>query len=426
MRLTDDEKAMLDGAQGPAKQRAMDLLMRYGRALGAERLVEVNNVASTFNVTTAGVREVAVNKGFDAVFSEYNLDSDEVVEMPQAAAPTCQLIQGMDPYHPELNRLAPDNVELQKQSEAFFKARGVSIMATCAPYQVGNVPKLGEHCAWMESSAVVLCNSLFGARTNTEGRESTGAASITRRIPYWGYHLPENRLGTHLVDVEVPVEDMLEWGLLGYHVGDAVGEQIAVLRGIGRAPSMIMLKHFGAAGASSGGIEMYHVPGVTPEAPTLEAAFGGRAPRETLRYGAAERRRAYENLNASTSTREVDFVMLGCPHNSMEQLRTCARLLDGKRLNAGTAMWVFTPRALREEAQAEGLLEPILAAGAHVLSDTCPAISRLMPKGTKVACTDSAKQAHYLPPLTGVQCWFGAVDDCVRAGITGRWEGDLP
>ena len=77
------------------------------------------------------------------------------------------------------------------------------MFATCTPYQVGNVPVKGEHCAWMESSAVVYCNSVLGARTNTEGKESTGAAALTGRIPYWGYHITENRRGTHLVEVDV-------------------------------------------------------------------------------------------------------------------------------------------------------------------------------------------------------------------------------
>ena len=91
------------------------------------------------------------------------------------------------------------------------------MFATCTPYQVGNVPVKGEHCAWMESSAVVYCNSVLGARTNTEGKESTGAAALTGRIPYWGYHIPENRRGTHLVDVDVEVDDIMDWGLLGYY-----------------------------------------------------------------------------------------------------------------------------------------------------------------------------------------------------------------
>jgi predicted aconitase len=298
-------------------------------------------------------------------------------------------------------------------------------MATCTPYQVGNVPVKGEHCAWMESSAVVYCNSVLGARTNTEGRESTGAASLTGKIPYWGYHLPENRFGTHLVEVEIPTESMMDWGLLGYYVGEIIQDEIPVLRGQLSQPDLVKLKHFGAAAASSGGVEMYHIPGVTPEAPNVESSFGSRKPLQTLRYGKQERRIAYENLNASARDRNIDFVMLGCPHDSVEQVWQAARLLEGKRLHSGTELWIHTPRALRELADRSGYTKIVEEAGAHILSDSCPAISRLMPGGTQVVATDSAKQAHYLPAITGVQTWFGSLEDCVQAAITGKWAGGL-
>ena len=424
MQLTSEENAMLDGAQGRARQRAMELLVRYGEALGAERLVETNNVATTVAPSGPLIRPYAT-RGMDHVFSEFNLDSDEVVGTPPMAAHTCQLIQGIDESLPEMREAAPEAVPLQRQGEEFFGRRGVTMHSTCTPYQLGTIPVFGEHCAWMESSAVVYCNAVLGARTNTEGRESTGAASITRRIPYWGYHLPENRYGTHLIDVEHSTESMMDWGLLGYWLGEAVEEDIPVLRGALHRPALESLKHFGAAAASSGGVEMYHIIGVTPEAPSLDAAFGGRAPRAALRYTAADRRRAYENLNTSASTGEVDFIMLGCPHNSAAQVAEVARLLEGRRISANTQLWVFTPRALREVAEHSGHAAIIRAAGGQVVSDTCPAISRIMPKGTRVVATDSAKQAHYLPAITGVETWFGSLADCVRAAIDGRWSGSI-
>src|SRR5262249_35840763 len=153
------------------------------------------------------------------------------------------------------------------------------------------------------------------------------AASITGRIPYWGFHMPEHRFATHECEVEFPVDDMMDWGLLGYHVGEVVEEDIPVLSGISHTPSLIKLKHFGAAGASSRGVETFRVPGTTPEAPTREAARGGTAPRQRFKFGEAERRRAYENLNTSARDRDVDFVMLGCPHNSIEQVWLIASLL---------------------------------------------------------------------------------------------------
>ena len=424
MKLTDDEQAMFNGDKGRAKQKAMDLLVRYGEALGAERLVDVKNVASTFNAGSPPMKPYA-EKGMDAVFSKFNLDSDEVVETPQMEVYTCQLIHGIDTQNAHVTGVPEEAVNRQKQAERYFGERGVAMFNTCTPYQVGNVPVRGEHCAWMESSAVVYCNSVLGARTNTEGRESTGAAAITGKIPYWGFHIPENRLGTHLIDVEVDVDDMMDWGLLGYAVGEVVEEDIPVLSGIKKVPSMIKLKHFGAAGASSGGVEMYHVPGVTPEANTVEEAFGKKKPVDHVKYGKSERKAAYDHLNSSAKSADVDFVMLGCPHNSIEQVWIVAKLLDGKKLSSNTQLWVFTPRALRDTAELNGYGDMIRKAGAHLMSDTCPAIGRVMPKGTGVVATDSAKQAHYLPAIMKCQTWFGTVEDCVNAALTGRWQGEL-
>ena len=255
MRLTDHEKAMLDGAHGAAKARAMDLLLRYGEALGAERLVETNNVAGAFNASTPSVRALAA-RGFDAVYSELNLDSDEVVEVPRMAVNTCQLITGIDNAKWRIQGIPEDLANQQKRGEAFFGSRGINMHATCTPYQVGNVPVLGEHCAWMESSAVVYCNSVLGARTNTEGKESTGAAALTGRIPYWGFHVDGNRRGTHLVEVGIAVEDVMDWGLLGYWLGEIVQDQIPVLTGALVGPALIKLKDFGAAASSSAAVRL--------------------------------------------------------------------------------------------------------------------------------------------------------------------------
>jgi hypothetical protein len=423
MNLTDTEKAMLDGADGRAKAKAMELLVRYGEALGAERLVETRNVAGTWAISPFMKDFVA--RGMDAVYSEFNLDSDEVVETPHAIVSSCQLIAGVDHRNWRLQGVPEQAAANQAQAEDYFGRRGIQQLATCTPYQVGNVPVRDEHCAWMESSAVVYCNAVLGARTNTEGRESTGAASITGRIPYWGFHIPECRFATHEIEVEFPVTDMMDWGLLGYHVGEVVGEDIPLLSGLLETPSLIKLKHFGAAAASSGGVEMYHIPGTTPEAPSREAALGGKAPRQSLKFGEAERRRAYANLNTSARDPNVDFIMLGCPHNSIEQMWQIASLLEGKKISPNTQLWVHTPSAIRQVADRSGYTKIIEDAGGVVMSDTCPAISRFMPNGTRVTATDSAKQAHYLPALTGVQTWFGSLAHCIDAATTGRWSGGL-
>ncbi len=426
MDLTDDEQAMLDGRDGPAVQRAMDLLMRYGRALGAERLVATNNVVASISATTPFMRDFARRKGgMDAVFSQFSLDADDVVPIPKIRTKATHTQLGFAPDEPERMGIDAQTVRFYRQGEAFITGLGVEPANTCTPYQVGNVPAQGEHCAWMESSAVIYCNAVLGARTNTEGRESVGAAMLTGRIPYWGYHLDENRYGTHRVVLDINVESTTDWGLLGYWIGDIVQERVPVIEGVRHAPDLARLKHFGAAASSSGGVEMYHLVGITPEAPTMEAAFGGHTPVATLRYGSAERRATWARINATGLESKVDYVMLGCPHYTLAQIGEAARLLEGRKIHADCELWIFTARAIKLLADQNGSTAAIEIAGARLMTDSCSAMGRAVPKGARVVALDSAKQAHYLPAILGVQAWFGSTAECIDAACTGRWQGEL-
>jgi predicted aconitase len=425
MRLTDEEKGMLDGAEGPAVAAAMDLLVRYGEALGCEHLCDVRNVAGTMTQPSPVKARLVSEGGWDKAFAVINLDSDADIEIPPVRVATCQLQHGFGadaagtvPYPERL-------IELQEDAEAFHGRRGVNILATCTPYQVGNIPVRGEHCAWMESSAVIYANSVLGARTNCEGTASTGAASLTGKVPCWGNHLDGNRYGTHLIDVGVRVDDFAEWGMLGYFAGELAGEERPVITGDLGQPGLAELKHFGAAAATSGGVELYHIPPITPEAPTVAAAFGPAPPPEAVRYGPDQRRAVYENLNSQGISTDVDFVLLGCPHASVDQVRDAARALDGRRLSPGTELWMMVPRALKIVADRSGYTEVIERAGGKLLGDSCPAMSRTAPPGTRVFATDSAKQAHYLPAILGIEAWFGTLQECVDAAVTGRWHGHL-
>jgi hypothetical protein len=49
-----------------------------------------------------------------------------------------------------------------------------------------------------------------------------------------------------------------------------------------------------------------------------------------------------------------------------------------------------------------------------------------VPLGTKVVALDSAKQAHYLPAIMGIQAWFGSTKDCIDAAVSGRWSARTP
>jgi predicted aconitase len=420
---------MLNGAEGAGKQKAMELLVRYAEALGAERFVDTTNIAGVPGSSTLFLSKYYERIGggsFEDVFARFDLDSDETVGIPQVGGNCCHLQGGMDPLLWAEQGMTREAFEHQQQDEAEVRGRGIQVMKTCTPYLAGNVPAFGEHCAWMESSAVVYCNSVLGARTNTEGRESTSAAMLTGKIPDWGFHRDEYRHGSHLIEVDVPVESVMDWGMLGYFIGGAVEENIPVVTGALSRPDPLRHKHFGAAAASSGGVEMYHIVGVTPEAPSLGGAFGPNKPVATIHYGREERRRVYESLNSNGRDSNVDYVMLGCPHASVEQIGEAARLLTGRKLHDGVSLWMFTSRAVKSIADLNGSTKTIQDAGGLVMTDTCSAIARALPKGTKVVALDSAKQVHYLPAIMGIEAWFGTTEDCIRAALTGRWSGECP
>jgi hypothetical protein len=428
MKLTDDEKAMLEGRRGKAHQKAMELLVRYGEALDAERFVDTNNVAGVPGTSNPFLENYYRQPGdrYDVIYSLFDLDSDEIVEVPRITVNSCHLQGGVDSENWQTLGMKAEHLRISQAGETSAADHGIKILKTCTPYLAGNVPKRGEHCAWMESSAVVYCNSVLGARTNTEGRESTSAAMITGKIPDWGFHRDEYRFASHRIDVDIPVESLMDWGMLGYFTGQVMGERIPVLAGQYGTPDLIRHKHFGAAAASSGGVEMYHMVGVTPEAPTLAAALGPNKPIETFRYGKAEQRRTYETLNSRASDPNVDYVMLGCPHAALEQIQEICRLLDGRKISANTRLWVFTSRAVRAVCDAQGYTKIIRDAGGALITDTCSAIGQALPPNTKVAALDSAKQVHYLPAIMGIQAWFGSTADCINAALTGRWNGVAP
>ena len=114
--------------------------------------------------------------------------------------------------------------------------------------------------------------------------------------------------------------------------------------------------------------------------------------------------------------------MLGCPHYTIEQIWEAAQLLEGRKVHADSALWIFTPRAIKEIANRNGYTQIIEAAGGKLMTDSCSAMSRAVPPGTQVVALDSAKQAHYLPAILGLQAWVGTTAQCIDAACTGQWN----
>jgi hypothetical protein len=416
---------MLEGREGPARRKAMELLVKYAEGLGAESFVDTHN-ATIIAGSIPDIRiveKVVPSLDADEIASRFLLDSDERVVLDKVKAFTTTNATFRDQRYPELQRGGKPHCDLLRKMADYLKRVGVIHLATCTPYQAGNIPMKGEHCAWTESSAVAFCNSVLGARTNIEGLHSSFASAVTGKTPLWGMHLDENRLGKVVVDVEVDMELIRDWYLMGYYVGSHVGLDIPIYTGTNLVPDLTRLMALCAAGIASGSIVQFHIVGITPEAPTLEAASGNGKNLKSLKFGERERRIAYERLNHSDRD-DVDIVVLGCPHATLERMRAIAGMLEGKKINKNTRLYVTTCRPIKNTADKQGYSEIIARAGGSVWEDACGLVLSVDPS-TVFAC-DSAKMANYLPGETGAKnTWFGTTEECIQAALTGKWRGEL-
>lgn len=105
--------------------------------------------------------------------------------------------------------------------------------------------------------------------------------------------------------------DSVDYAVLGYLIGESVINKVPVIMGLPERTMPDNLKAFSAAAASGGAVGMFHVVGETPEAPTLEAAFGGRTDYPTIIITPKEMEIMRQKLN--TVTEEcIDAVLIGC------------------------------------------------------------------------------------------------------------------
>ena len=128
-------------------------------------------------------------------------------------------------------------------------------------------------------------------------------------------------------------------------------------------------------------------------------------------------------LNSQGESGDIDYIVLGCPHYSLNQIQELIRLLNGRAVSASVEMWVYVPYTTKSMCDRQGYSQRLEKAGVRLLADTCAVVGNLAPQNTRKAATNSAKMAHYLPSVMDVQCFFGATEDCVEAAISGKWEG---
>ncbi|MET3506465.1 aconitase X catalytic domain-containing protein [Halalkalibacter oceani] len=412
MYLTDEEKEMLDGKKGPSVKKSMEILVALGESFGAKRLIPVKSVHM------AGSSVVVAGDAGTKFVEDMQKSGGEFVTKV-TTNPTA-----MDPDKWRDIGISDEDHELQGRLSDAYKNMGANTCNTCTPYLVGNTPRFGEHLAWGESSAVVFVNSVYGARTNREGGPSALASSLTGRTPEYGFHLKENRYGKILVKVEADLKDMTDFGTLGYFVGKVAGQDTPVFCGIPENPSLEDLKALSAALASSGSVSMFHAVGVTPEAPSLDEAFGGKKPEKTLIFTEEEKLKAEKELDKEPSD-HVDWIQIGCPNASIEEIKEVVKELEGKKVHPGITLWVTTSAAMYAMADRVGYIKAIEDAGGTVIRETCPFLARTTQfapeKGYKTLTTNSAKMAFYAPGMFGLPAHYGNLKKVMRAATTGRW-----
>jgi predicted aconitase len=413
MRLSDEESDMLAGKQGWARQWALQHQLAVGEMFDAVDLVPVGQAHIMGDPEATGIAGIE----FLETLGELP------IEQRRVRIPTITDPRGID--FAAYKRLRQTDVMATREARltAAFEALGVMMTNTCINYQTILPPSRGEHLAFGDTGVVIYSNAVLGARSNFEGGPSALAASLTGRTPRYGYHLEENRLGTRHFLVKRQPRDLSEWGALGGIVGQRSGHywEVPVISGLEVKPGSDQLKHFGAALASFGSVAMFHMPGITPEAPTLAEAFGGRAvPDAELIDDDAFL--AFDRAYAALGE-QLDVVVFSAPQLSLLELEQVAGLLDGKRVATTTTLIAATSPEIKFAADRMGLTRRIEESGGVLLSGVCfyQSYAREMAEanGWKRLMTNSAKLVNiiggygYLPTL-------GSMERCVDSAVAGR------
>ena len=394
MFLSGEEEKMLAGEDGHATRKAMQILVALGEIYGAEKLVRVSSVqvsgVSYKNLGDAGLQFL-----------------DELAADGRARVRTTLNPAGMSLTDWKSQGIPPSFAEKQLRVIDAYRRLGVEISCTCTPYLAGNEPEFGQHIAWGESSAVAYSNSVIGARTNREGGPSALAASLTGRTPLYGLHLEENRAPTLTVDVGTALGTPEDFTAMGYAVGKTATDGIPLFRGIRRA-GLEDLKTLSAALASAGGVAMFHIDGLTPESKTKPVSL------ELVEFTSKDLEEARASLDDDGTP---DFVSVGCPHCSLTELATLARLLRGAAVKK--EFWICSSREVKRQSDEAGYSRWIEESGAKFALDTCMVVAPVEELGHRVVATNSAKACHYLRNA-GLRVRFMSLEDCVAEATRER------
>ncbi|PMZ88405.1 MULTISPECIES: aconitase X [unclassified Pseudomonas] len=415
IRLTEHDRALLDGRHGKAAQMAMQIVLRMAELQGADLLVDVTqaHIDGCIYTGPASLRfagqlvQWGAKVRVPTTLNSISVDQRRWREL------------GIDPALGEPASALGDA----------YMAMGAQLSFTCAPYLLDTAPKAGEQIVWAESNAVVYANSVLSARTLKYPDYLDICIALTGRAPLIGCHLDAQRKAR--LQLELPALGELDdafYPLLGYHIGALAGSRVPLLLGLEKSkPSLDDLKAFGAAFATSSAAPLFHIAGVTPEAmdPTQVLDADISIPVEKIRL--KDLLSSWRALNSARDNR-VDVVSLGNPHFSLSEFAHLARLCRGRQRHPDVVLAITCGRAVLEQAREAGHIAVIEAFGATLVTDTCWCMlgEPVIPLAAKTLMTNSGKYAHYAPGLVGRKVHFASLAECVDAACTATASGHLP
>lgn len=407
--LSHEERSIAAGAEGAGAAMAMRIVADTARLMGAPRLIPI---------ASAHIDGALYHGDSGTLFAERLVEGGARVKVRATLN-----VGSIDLTGCSHNLLPAHEAEMAKRMMRAYIKLGCEPTWTCAPYQAGHRPQKGTDVAWGESNAVVFCNSVLGARTNRYGDFLDIACAIAGRAPDYGLHRAENRRASLVFDIAALdpafLASEVAWPILGNLFGRSVGAEIGVVAGASVHPDEDALKAFGAASASSGAVGLFHVAGVTPEAPDLETALDHRKPAGVIRVTPAMVAETRKRLSTVGPVDHIDAVAIGSPHLSVAEFDRLERAIAGRTLAA--PLYACTGRHALNELEKDGRRTRLERSGVVIVADTCVVVTPILPaKDDAVLMTNSGKFAHYAPGNTGYGVLYGSLEECVESAVAGR------
>ncbi len=423
MFLTDEEKRMFQGEYGQGIQKAISLLIKFGELFGADKLIKVTGCHISPDVPDRLLEKYT--EGVDK--AKPSMLSMHPTLYPQTAEKIIGRSLTPDDYMAEGYIMLDQEIYTQRMKK--FARLGFLPTSTCVPFLTGFVQRPKDVFSLTGSSGQVICNSIFGGRANRDGHSSALASAVTGRTPNWGLMKPENRSAEIVIRVEqlkLSSFNLGDFGALGYYIGDMAGTRNVVIDGLPDNISMEQLKYLLSPMSVSGGTVMCHIVGVTPEAPTLTQALGGKSPEKFMNIQVTKNNieESYAKLN-STNSNQIDLVILGCPHLTINEIKNIASFLQGKKIKDSLRLLIGTAKSIYTLAKTAGFVDIIEQAGGEFL-DICISTGNpliyLTGMKVKVVMTDSARAAHYIHHISKgkVQTVFADTTACLLTATRKR------